>query len=98
MNFNSGSIYINAESSQQYSAVHSAGSNATININGGYFFSNGTRVLSRSNGSITLNACYVNQEPSTGVKYGTGKSLVSTVVTHTHATTGDVLTYTYVVE
>lgn len=98
MNFNSGSIYINAESTQQYSAVHSAGTNANISINGGYFFSNGTRVLSRSNGSITLNACYVNQEPSTGVKYGTGKSLVSTVVTHTHATTGDVLTYTYVVE
>ena len=98
LNFNSGSIYINADSSQQYSAVHSAGKNANISINGGYFFSNGTRVLSHSNGTITLNACYVNQEPSTGVKYGTGKSLVSTVVTHTHATTGDVLTYTYVVE
>ena len=98
MNFNSGSIYINAESSEQYSAVHSAGSNATININGGYFFSNGTRVLSRSYGKLNINGGYMNQAPATSATIGDGKSLVSTVVTHTHATTGDVLTYTYVVE
>lgn len=98
LNFNSGSIYINADSSQQYSAVHAAGKNANISINGGYFFSNGTRVLSRSNGKIEIKGGYLNQDPSSGVTIGSGKTVTDTSVTHTHETTGSVLTYTKVVE
>lgn len=77
---------------------HSSDGNTTIN--GGYFYSEKPagktqRTISGNYGTITMNGGYINIAPTSNkVSYGTGKSLQSCDVNHTHVTTGASLNYT----
>lgn len=99
LNVNSGSLYAKSGAV----IIHSGGGNNTIsNINGGYYYGEGTQCL-RANtyGSMTINGGLMNIQPS-GNKYvyGTEKQIVTLAdpVTHVHQTTGTTLSYGYSVE